>query len=995
MYFWETGDPVSFTGFDGKPIALNRYYHVLLFESALNRFKEYNRYLLNFDDTMGMRCYILDDFDRCPEEVAMYYQNIILNKTCSCEHSVLNDDHIFVVKSRDIKNFISETSDSETCTVMLLDNQVGPQWIDIDCNATIASSFFCFTQKKPNNLSYAHAVASFLFCPRNQLVINDTCYLLMRQKQRIAKQMKQVHSFIEHLVLHIVKCVAEPFPQFFVLNNTHFMTIKLCSNINKFKLQKANPQDSAAILISTSLISAVLGGNALFCDKVQAMSILNLCDGKVDCLTKEKIDESMCTCNRATNYSKHCKYLSGGSLVLNCSDFYVKIKNTCHFYPLKNNHNNTFQIKQESCAKSTQAMSSIQMSMFHVECVRLGKFSCKKSTTCFTFRDICTFKLDRCGKVIPCNFGSHIENCEDFNCSTTYKCPKYYCIPWVYVCNGRWDCPFGSEELKCEHKNHCCNLFSCQGSNLCIHPVDVCDGTSDCPHEDDEYFCIQNVKCPSGCHCLFLVVRCFSTNMTPSMLIICAKFEVIVFIKSPFLNNTLGHSIKSTAAVQITISRSGLDNICTLISHSTNLIFIESTDNAMWKIQTKCFVQLKHLRVIKMSSNNISQIEKRAFAGLQELLFVDLSENPLHVLEEDAFNSLSKIFCLVLGKKRQLQEIPYNVFSTVEIILLQTNSFLLCCTVPPTTFCSAEPAWFESCQRLLATEALRVTFSTVLSLSLTVNLYSVIFQYILNKVCPEKFKSYRITVSFIHFGEILFAASMTVLLAADQIYGNKLELYQNKWKSSSVCFTVLSLFLLNNLASPYLLGFFALMRFMVVYKPMNSKFKSGAFVAKCLVVFVFLFVLVSSGMSTLLWGVEGKIPSSLCSPFIDPTDASVITFIYTWLFAIYHSVAIGFIIVCYCNLIVSLQRSQKVMKEAVSRKTSNQSLIIQISILVTVNFFSWIPQNIIFLVSLFLKQYPADMLKWTLVLTFFLNPILHPIVFVVNNIRKMKEKSNN
>ena len=29
-----------------------------------------------------------------------------------------------------------------------------------------------------------------------------------------------------------------------------------------------------------------------------------------------------------------------------------------------------------------------------------------------------------------------------------FKCPGYHCIPWSYVCDGKWDCPHGYDELE-------------------------------------------------------------------------------------------------------------------------------------------------------------------------------------------------------------------------------------------------------------------------------------------------------------------------------------------------------------------------------------------------------------------------------------------------------------------------------------------------------------------------------------------------------------------
>ena len=88
-------------------------------------------------------------------------------------------------------------------------------------------------------------------------------------------------------------------------------------------------------------------------------------------------------------------------------------------------------------------------------------------------------------------------------------------------------------------------------------------------------------------------------------------------------------------------------------------------------------------------------------------------------------------------------------------------------------------------------------------------------------------------------------------------------------------------------------------------------------------------------------------------------------------------------------LIKELKRSQREFQGAMSKKNSNKRLIIQIIIITASNILCWIPSGIIYLISMFMKQYPIEMVIWTTIAVTPVNSIINPIVFVVTTIRKM------
>ena len=94
--------------------------------------------------------------------------------------------------------------------------------------------------------------------------------------------------------------------------------------------------------------------------------------------------------------------------------------------------------------------------LIHVYAYRQFEILCMD--TSFNLLDVCLYKLDRYNEMIPHRKDDHLGNCENFESDITFKCPAYYYIIWSYVCDGKWDCPNGEEELK---NNICITDYKC------------------------------------------------------------------------------------------------------------------------------------------------------------------------------------------------------------------------------------------------------------------------------------------------------------------------------------------------------------------------------------------------------------------------------------------------------------------------------------------------------------------------------------------------------
>ncbi len=92
----------------------------------------------------------------------------------------------------------------------------------------------------------------------------------------------------------------------------------------------------------------------------------------------------------------------------------------------------------------------------------------------------------------------HLATCDFHNCSYTFKCPGYYCVPWSYVCDGHWDCPPGLDEIQCVIKGkpgylRCSNSSWAVWIKILRVLILFADAfLRDCPLMDDEQWDIKS-----------------------------------------------------------------------------------------------------------------------------------------------------------------------------------------------------------------------------------------------------------------------------------------------------------------------------------------------------------------------------------------------------------------------------------------------------------------------------------------------------------------------
>ena len=327
-----------------------------------------------------------------------------------------------------------------------------------------------------------------------------------------------------------------------------------------------------------------------------------------------------------------------------------------------------------------------------LHCINKWQIPCREGhPRCYSFSQICLYKFNEYKILTPCRTGEHLQNCRNFECNMMYKCTSYYCIPWLYVCNRQWDCPFGYDEVDCSESKTCLNLFKCKKHMICFHLADVCNGKVDCPTGDDELFCsVQKIMCPIVCDCLTFAIRCYGIERHMLTIKYDIPYYVVHFEETSNLFvlemlQFIHHPIS------ITIVRNMLDRLCNIIPTVDYVLVVDAGFNKLEVVETDCFEQAPNLKVIKLNVNRISTIKLKGFYNLTSLLLLELSNNVLALLNKNMFIKLLVLETLII-KNNCIEPSNFddNALYSLSIKILKTDDYILCCLLPVNARCTAK-----------------------------------------------------------------------------------------------------------------------------------------------------------------------------------------------------------------------------------------------------------------------------------------------------------------
>ncbi len=457
---------------------------------------------------------------------------------------------------------------------------------------------------------------------------------------------------------------------------------------------------------------------------------------------------------------------------------------------------------------------------------------------CYPRNKICVFEVDRVSHLIKyCRNGAHLNNCSTHVCPSMYKCPLSYCIPLSYVCNGRVDCPGGTDELFCETLS-CPGMLKCRHDNICVHPYALGDLDVDCPQSRDDEALLGMQKCPEGCQCLGLAIVCFNVTGR-SMSSISKGSRKIIFTG----NNVSGFlQLNFPNVLDINLDRNSIKDLSRLdFGHLEYLLCLSLAKNSIQVISTKQFAVLSNLRKLELQANPIYRISDFAFVGLGNVAILNISHLRLRSVGQRVFHGLDSLVVLDLSKN-SIRVLGENVFegikSTLQSLHATSNPFepesvlsfvslpnlrhlyivsqRYCYYLSQRVACKYVNKYSRPCCKMINSKGLEVISLIFFIAMVALNVVSIWF------LCGTRSGTLRVINIALAMAHSLFALFGAYAPLIGIYYGNTFALYHESFTKSYLCIAVGFGFYIFRHVAMVLLALGSIHRYEIVSKPFKN-----------------------------------------------------------------------------------------------------------------------------------------------------------------------------
>ncbi|KAH9505538.1 hypothetical protein Btru_057521 [Bulinus truncatus] len=631
-----------------------------------------------------------------------------------------------------------------------------------------------------------------------------------------------------------------------------------------------------------------------------------------------------------------------------------------------------------------------------------------------TWAPRCVHLRDNDGRPIGCLDKSHLENCENFTCSTGLaKCPDSYCIPIRYLQDDFMDCRYGEDESN-EVIIDDVNLRMCLRSH---HNVRMCDGETDCKNLADELDC--HSYCAAGFKCRAGVVIVDDYNKSEPFIYL-SRFDSstkVFQLSGVNLSLSSGEEInKFYKLLEVHLSNCNIYEDHLFDFDGTNYIlykFDASFNNIALITKNGMLSKLKNLQFLNLSHNtNLTTIDPHGI-GSEKIIRLDISYTKISVLPESwLIRSQIKELYLQHTHIYSLQWLPANYYFTIlniQNILLQDNliredffknatitgrlfadNYKLCCpqvTGPgiPQHACGLANDVISSCDDLIRDMVKRTLLWTMAVTALVGNAAVMIFRVFFNRAMFKL--SYGIFVTSLGVADFIMGLYLLIIASVDIFYHGVYVLHESFWHSSLLCKISGFLSTLSSESSVFFVLLITIDRLLALKFPFGQhKFTKISVAISTVLSWTFAFLIALIPIIYPEWLIYSSNGMCLGLPLTGSGEPG-------WMYSMAVFIILNFvmfILIAIGNVVIyrSLSNRKKLSIDNSSRREHEIDVAKQLFIIAVTNFLCWFPISVLGLMSIKGQIVSREMYAWLIVFVLPLNSAVNPMIYTVPLIYK-------